>query len=110
MTPAKNRPKMILAQDTAITLTVEEAIRLSGILRQNVIDKDSLFHAARLCSTVSVEGVPITLEPRLLQRLRSRCLDKDGFPNWLAEVIVKQLHDYVGWTIACIALFSLLIV
>lgn len=83
--------------DPALVLTHGDLIALGKVMRKNVTDRETLLAAIASLNAVSVEGVQVTLEPRLLQRLKTRCLDKPNFPNWLAEVVVKQLHDFAGW-------------
>lgn len=83
--------------DPALVLTHGDLIGISKLIRRNVTDRDTLLSAITSMNTVNVEGVPVALEPRLLQRLKSRCLDKPNFQHWLAEVVVKQLHDFAGW-------------
>lgn len=91
------KAKGAAADDPALVLTHGELQQLGRQMRKNVTDKETLLAAIASLNTLSVDGVPVTLEPRLLQRLKSRCLDKGNFPQWLAEVVVKQLHDYAGW-------------
>lgn len=83
--------------DPAIVLTVEDLNGLSAITKMRITDKASLFQAVTNLVAISVEGVEVPLEYRLLMRLKSRCLDKDNFPRWLREVVIRQLHDYAGW-------------
>lgn len=96
MSPKMSR-KPPSPEDPAVVLTNDDLIQLSKVARRNITDKESLFASVILLNTVRVEGVDVALEPRLLQRLKTRCLDKEAFPGWLREVIVKQLHDYAGW-------------
>jgi hypothetical protein len=83
--------------DPALVLTIQDLTELSGLMGKRITDRETLVHAMKDLSTVSVEGVEINLEYRLLTRLKSRCLDKDNFPRWLREVVIRQLHDYAGW-------------
>jgi hypothetical protein len=98
----KNRPESDLLAP-AVVLTYADLADLSSIIGRNIGVKDpsaikgELFNCVGELTTISVEGVPVTLEPRLLQRLKSRCLDKPNFDKWLREVVIKQLHDFCGW-------------
>lgn len=83
--------------DPALVLTVEDLNGLSAITKMRITDKASLFFAVTALVAVSVEGIEVPLEYRLLTRLQSRCLDKGNFPRWLREIIIRQLHDYAGW-------------
>jgi hypothetical protein len=91
------KPKEPAPDDPALVLTHADMVGLSKLMKRSVKDRDTLLAAITSLNAVSVEGVQVTLEPRLLQRLKTRCLDKPNFPSWLAEVVVKQLHDFAGW-------------
>ncbi len=98
MTATKSLPKLQPdPEDPAVVLTHGELAAIGTLLKKNLQDKDALLKAIQGAASVTVEGAVVILEPRLLQRLKSRCLDKGNFPNWLREVILNQLHDYAGW-------------
>ncbi len=82
--------------DPAAVLTYGEMAEVSRLLGKHLKDKDALIKAIHTATTISVQGVPVTLEHRLLTRLKSRCLTND-FPSFLKEVVIKQLHDYAGY-------------
>lgn len=92
--PVKLKPPE--PDDPAVVLTVAELSQISLLLRRNLHDKEGLLQAIRIASTFKLDGISINLEPRLLQRLKTRCLVKD-FPGFLRDVIIKQLHDYAGY-------------
>ncbi len=83
--------------DPACVLTFSDLDIVGRLLKKHITDKESLLQAIAATATVSVEGVAVVLEPRLLQRLKSRCLDKPNWPKWLAETCVRQLHDFAGY-------------
>ncbi len=83
-------------EDPAAVLTYGEMAELSRLLCRNLKDKDHLIKAVQAATTINVEGAKIILEPRLLTRLKSRCLTGD-FPGFLRETIIRQLHDWAGW-------------
>lgn len=93
--PVKLKPPE--PDDPAVVLTFADLTEIGLLLKKNLRDKETLVKAIQAASSVSVEGASITLESRLLQRLKTRCLDKGNFHNWLKEVVVKQLHDYAGY-------------
>lgn len=98
MTPkvaAKTKEPDLL--DPALVLTHGDLLMLSKQMRKNVHDRDSLLAAITNLNRFTVEGMPVTLEPRLLERLKSRCQDKPNFQKWLEETVVMQLHDFAGW-------------
>lgn len=97
MTPAKRKPFDISTLNQTVILTHEDMLDIGRMLHRNISDKDSLLAAISALNSVNVEGQTVRLEPGLLTRLKSRCLDKGRFGPWLAETIVKQLHDYAGW-------------
>lgn len=85
-------------QDPAVVLTYADLDLISRSLRKTLItNQDELMAAISSVTSINVEGVPVTLEPKLLMRLKSRCLDKAAWPGWLKDVVTKQLHDYAGW-------------
>lgn len=83
------------AETASIALTDADVRAISEMLGINVNNSDSLRKAVGKMSTLDVEGVKITLEPYLLQRLRTRCLDKD-WPNFLARTVRELLAGYAG--------------
>ena len=95
-TKKTNRPFVDL-MDPAMVLTGADLEELGRSLHTRITNREELFAAVASAASVSVEGVPISLELKLLSRLKSRCLDKEHFPRWLSEVIIRQLHDYAGW-------------
>ncbi len=84
-------------EDPAMVLTHADVAHISAACKRNILEKDQLLRAVSEMTTLTVEGVAVTLEPRLLGRLKSRCLDKPNFPTWLTSVVIKQLHDYAGY-------------
>lgn len=94
----QSQPKLAIDPlDPAVVLSHGDLAALSKMMKRNVFNRDELLAAIASLNTVNVEGIPIVLEPRLLQRLKSRCLDKPNWPQWLAASVVKQLHDLAGW-------------
>ena len=83
--------------DPAVVLTLGDLDAIGLSLRRRITDRETLLLAISDAAAVNLEGIPITLEPKLLTRLKSRCLDKENFARWLREVVVRQLHDYAGW-------------
>lgn len=101
-TPSKSKRDMDPLAPAAV-LTYGDVVEISRLLGKNFPTqgsnevKEALVAAIRGLATMNVEGVEITLEPRLLHRLKTRCLKGNDFPTWLKDVVVKQLHDYAGW-------------
>ncbi len=96
MTASKVKIPEPSPEDPAAVLTYGEMAEIGRLFCKHLKDKDALIKAITYATTVSVEGVKITIEPRLLIRLKSRCLTND-FPGFLKEVVIKQLHDYAGY-------------
>ena len=83
--------------DPAIVLTYADMDCISRSIRKNINTQDELMAAIASLTTINVEGIKVALEPKLLMRLKSRCLDKAAWPKWLADAVVRQLHDLAGW-------------
>ena len=79
-----------------VWLSEQELRELSALLRSPVQSKDDLFLACQNLATISVEGAEITLEPGLLKRLKTRCINQ-AFPAFVKKTVVDQLHHFVGW-------------
>ncbi len=84
-------------EDPAVVLTHADLDSIGRMLRKNLKDKESLLQAISGVASINVEGVLVPLDPKLLSRLKTRCLDKPNWTKWLVEVVTKQLHDYAGW-------------
>lgn len=100
MTPVKPPPVKKLAtdlDDPAAVLTIGDMNAIGHLLGKNLRTKEDLVRAISALTAISVDGISITLEPGLLQRLKSRCLRKDAFPQWLSDTIKDCLHGFVGW-------------
>jgi len=83
--------------ERCITLTQSDLHELGRILHKNILSKSQLITAVEDAASMSVEDVIVSLEPRLLTRLRSRCIRKEDWDEWLAAVVIKQLHDFAGY-------------
>ena len=82
-----------------VTLRPSDLKELSRLLGRNIKDADDLLLAARNVTTLSVKGLTgadITLEPYLLDRLRSRCHPTQDFPQFVRERVVELLAGYCG--------------
>ncbi len=82
---------------SAVILTQDDMIEISRLLRRNVQTKDELMLACQLLTTISVDGQEISLEPRLLQRLHSRCARTQEFGQLIKQTVVRQVHAFCGW-------------
>ena len=83
----------------AISLRPSDLTELSRLLGRNIKDADDLLLAARNVTTLSIKGLAggdITLEPYLLDRLRSRCHPTQDFPAFVRERILELLAGYCG--------------
>ena len=81
----------------AMALTLADVQTIGHALRKNFRDKDDLITSICDSVSISVEDVTISLEPRLLQRLQSRSLDKSSWDKWLSDLVVRGLHDFSGY-------------
>lgn len=89
-------PKLVADKPEVFSITQDDVAEFARVLSKNIKTKDELMAACRALTTVSVNGIEITLEPGLLTRLKSRCIRRD-FSEFLRETIVKDLHSFVGW-------------
>jgi hypothetical protein len=104
--PIKSKPVEKIAErvevepdplDPAVVLTFADLALIGQYLAKRITSQEELLGAIEASTRINVEGISIRLEPRLLMRLKTRCLDKPRWPSWLAETVKKQLHDYAGW-------------
>lgn len=86
---------MPMPKPTNIKLDKIQMRELSHYLGFNLQSADQLIARVKEMSTLSVEGVEITLEPALLQRLKSRCF-KQELGDLLRFEIRRQLRAFVG--------------
>ena len=103
---AKNQPVFLASVpegtyakgDTFETFMLSEKhlAELSTLLSANIMNATDLMRAARNVSTVSVQGIKVTLEPYLLDRLHSRCHPTDNFPDFLRARLLELLAGYCG--------------
>lgn len=80
----------------AIRLMPEDVAALSAMVGFNLTTKEQLIERVKRLSTLSVGGTEITLEPGLLERLRSRALRRP-IGEYVTEEVLKALHSLVGW-------------
>lgn len=80
-----------------MSLTVEDIHRLSKALGYNITTRQDLHTHVERLTTISVDGLAITLEPGLLTRLKYSCAGRQPFGEFLTAMIKRQLHNVVGW-------------
>jgi len=84
---------------THLMLSKADLAELTKLLGRNIADADDLLLAARNVTTLSVNGLEegdITLEPYLLNRLKSRCHPTEYFPKFVRERVKELLAGYAG--------------
>lgn len=91
-----DEPDELAEDEFAVILSPDDVIDISKSLGKNIQSAEDLKERCAQVTTLRVDGVEVTLEPRLLMRLKSRCIHRD-FKDFLKEVVVKQLHDYAGY-------------
>jgi len=87
------------APATHLMLSKEDLAQLTALLGRNIADADDLILAVRNVTTLSVKGLEegdITLEPYLLNRLKSRCHPTEYFPKFVRERVKELLAGYCG--------------
>ena len=77
-------------------LTKAQVTLLSTALGKNIMSADDLVATAEKLSTINVEGANVTLEPYLLNRLKSRCHPSKKFSEFMKETVIAQLASYAG--------------
>ena len=82
---------------TGIYLDYADLDELATYLGRPILSRQQLMEGASRLSSISVQGAEITLEPGLISRLQSRCHSTTPFDEFLQEIVVNQLHIYVGW-------------
>lgn len=85
------------AQPPVLGLSQDQVNEISSLLGLNIVNPDQLIQRVRAMRQITVEGVDITLDPGLVNRLRSRCVKKDGFADYLTAEIKRLLHGAVGY-------------
>ena len=86
-------------QEPIVTLSKADVAELTKLLGRNIADVDDLMLAVRNVTTLSVKGLEegdITLEPYLLNRLKSRCHPTEYFPKFVRERVKEMLAGYAG--------------
>ena len=84
---------------THLMLSKADLSELTKLLGRNIADVDDLMLAVRNVTTLSVKGLEegdITLEPYLLNRLKSRCHPTEYFPKFVRERVKELLAGYAG--------------
>lgn len=84
---------------THLMLSRADLTELTKLLGRNIADADDLMLAVRNVTTLSVKGLEegdITLEPYLLNRLKSRCHPTEYFPKFVRERVKELLAGYAG--------------
>ena len=87
------------AHNSSLTLSKDDLAQLTKLLGRNIADADDLMLAARNVTTLSVKGLEegdITLEPYLLNRLKSGCHPTEYFPKFVRERVKELLAGYAG--------------
>lgn len=80
----------------SMTLTRDQLNDLERSCGTNFKHSEHVVQTVRRMATVSVAGCEIQLPEDLLRRLKSRCIGKQDFAEWLQRVIVLELQHYVG--------------
>jgi hypothetical protein len=74
----------------------EQLKELSSALGLNISSAAQLVSRVRSMTSFDLDGMQITLEPALLQRLKSRCVGRQDFCEFLSAEITRQLRAFVG--------------
>lgn len=77
-------------------LDAADLANLSVYLGRNIRKVSELVSAVRAVTTLSVNGTEITLDPYLLNRLKSRCHPTEDFGEFIKRTVKEQLAGYCG--------------
>lgn len=69
---------------------------LSRSLGLNINSPEQLVSRVKSMSSFDLDGMEISLEPALLQRLKSRCVGRQDFKEFVSAEITRQLRAFVG--------------
>ena len=95
----KNYRPVMTVIPRGIEISEDNRLELGRLLGRNIADVDDLMLAVRNVTTLSVKGLEegdITLEPYLLNRLKSRCHPTEYFPKFVRERVKELLAGYAG--------------
>ena len=76
-------------------LSVDDVHQLNSALGINLQSREQLVSRVKSMTSLNLDGLEVTLEPSLLQRLKSRCVRQD-FREFVSNEITRQLRAYVG--------------
>lgn len=88
------RPAMTIQY--RVDLDDGDLAQLTMLLGRNIATADDLMSAAKAVTTLSVDGIDITLDSYLLNRLKSRCHPTQDFPTFLRDRVKELLASYAG--------------
>jgi hypothetical protein len=79
-----------------LELGTQDLEDLTNLLGRNIDSVDGLLAAAKAVTTLSVDGIDITLDSYLLNRLKSRCHPTQDFPQFVRDRVKELLSGYAG--------------
>jgi len=95
--------KLVMLEDdladapaTHLMLSKADLAELTKFLSRNIATADDLIAAAKAVTTLSVDGIDITLDSYLLNRLKSRCHPTQDFPTFMRDRVKELLAGYCG--------------
>lgn len=93
------RRKMIMYGhlDSTKPIVIDDTARrhLEKLLARNLTTADELVACVQRSLSATINGVEVSLEPRLLEHLRSRCIGMD-FDKFIVMMVKRLLEEHVG--------------
>jgi len=74
----------------------EQKKRLSNVIGHTVADAEGALQRLETSTVVSVEGYDFALDPRLIQRLKTRVFRGERYEDVMHREIVRSLMTYAG--------------
>lgn len=78
-----------------VVITDQERREIERLIAKNITTGQDLIASLIRLASVNVDGATLSLEPRLLERLQSRCIGM-SFDKFLELTIKRLLEEYAG--------------
>jgi len=85
-----------VVETAPVCLDWDDLLAINKLVGRNIQTKEDLLAALKHATSISVNGVEVTLEPGLITRLKSRCIRQD-FDKFLHDRVIEWAHAFVGW-------------
>lgn len=79
----------------SVFISDSERREIERLIAKNITTAQDLISILHRMVTVDIDGLQVSLEPRLLERLKTRCIGMP-FEQFLHTTIRKLLREYAG--------------